>query len=476
MSQPPRKPTLWESMLPILIAAAIICVGIVRYRDQAPVPILLMLSCIAPAALAIRLGFTWREVEAGIIKGMTLSLQAAVILLVVGTTIGAWAACGTVAAMIKYGLLVLTPSFFLPAASVICAVVALAIGSSWTTAATVGVALMGIGGALGLPAPITAGAVISGAYFGDKMSPLSDTTNLAPGIAGAKLFEHIAAMFYTTVPAFVIALVLYTLIGLFGAGDTASYDPQQVNTLRAALEQGQHLSPWLLLPPVLVIALALLRVPAIPALLAASGIGLVFAGLFQEAELGALLKALYSGHVSSTGNAGVDDLLSRGGMASMLDTIALVLCATAFGGVMEKAGFIQVILEALLTKVRSVAGLITTTVASTVGVNFLLAEQYLAIVLPGRMYRDTFPRFGLQPRMLSRTLEDGGTVTSALCPWNSCGAFMASTLGVATFTYAPWAFVNYLIPLIAITYAWTNTFILRQEAAPPEDAPAATEG
>jgi NhaC family Na+:H+ antiporter len=370
--------------------------------------------------------------------------------------------CGTVGAMVSYGLLVLQPSFFLPAACVLCSIVSLSIGSSWTTAATVGVALMGIGAAIGVPPPMTAGAVLSGSYFGDKMSPLSDTTNLAPGIAGAQLFEHIQAMLYTTIPAWLIALVIYGVMGLFLGTDTTGYSPEGIETLRAALHQAQHISPWLFLPPVLVIALALFRVPAVPALLAATVLGGVMAALFQGEGLGSILVVSYSGYEIETGNTAVDELLNRGGMASMLDTVALVLAATAFGGIMERAGFVQVLLEALMKRVRSVGGLITATIVSCVGVNGLLCEQYLAIVLPGRMYLDSYPKFGLQPRMLSRTIEDGGTVTSCLFPWNSGGAFMAATLGVATFAYVPFAFLNLLVPVIAIAYAWTGTFILRE--------------
>ncbi len=459
----PREPTLWESLLPLLGAAMVISVGELRYEGQIPTPILLLLVCVLPAVMAIRLGFTWEQVELGMLKGMGLALQASVILLVVGTTIGAWALSGTIGSMVSYGLLVLQPSYFLPAACIICSIVSLAIGSSWTTAATVGVALMGIGGALGASPSMTAGAVISGAYFGDKMSPLSDTTNLAPGIAGSKLFEHIRAMVYTTLPAWLLALVLYGVIGLVSGVDTSRFSPEGIAQLRDALGTAQQISPWLLLPPMLVILLAILRMPAVPALLAATLAGGILAWLFQGVGLGQILAVLYDGNLSSSGNEAVDELLSRGGMAGMLDTIALIMAATAFGGIMERAGFIAVLLRALLRRVSSVGGLITSTVLSCLGVNFLLAEQYLAIVLPGRMFREAYPRFGLQARMLSRTLEDGGTVTSALCPWNSGGAFMAGTLGVATFSYVPFAFMNLLVPIIAVFYAWSGLFIMRSD-------------
>jgi NhaC family Na+:H+ antiporter len=462
----PRKPSLTEAITPIIIAAVIIAAGVLLLGGV-PVPILLALACIAPALMALRLGYRWKDVEGGMLDGMRLALGAAVILLVVGTTIGAWVQCGTVGAMVSYGLLVLQPSFFLPAACLLCAIVSLSIGSSWTTAATVGVALMGIGAAIGVPAPMCAGAVLSGSYFGDKMSPLSDTTNLAPGIAGAGLFEHIQAMFYTTLPALGIALVLYGLLGLSLGADTTGYSPEGITSLRAALGQAQQLSPWLFLPPALVIVLALARVPAVPALLAATAAGGVMAAVFQGEGLGSILVCAYDGYATESGNPAVDELLNRGGMASMLDTVALVLAATAFGGIMERAGFVHVLLEALLQRVRSVGGLITSTIVSCIAVNGLLCEQYLAIVLPGRMFMESYPRFGLQPRMLSRTIEDGGTVTSCLFPWNSGGAFMAATLGVATVSYVPFAFLNLLVPLIAIAYAWTGTFILRQDPTEP---------
>ena len=427
---------------------------------ELPVPVLIVIAWIPPAIQCVRLGHTWRDVEDAIAHGMSLSLKAVAILMVVGATIASWAACGTIATMIDYGLAVLAPSWFLPAALLMCAVGALAIGSSWATAATVGVALIGIGGALGISLPLCAGAVVSGCYFGDKMSPLSDTTNLAPGVAGTDLFTHIHAMLYTTVPAIVIALLLFTIIGL-NQDLAAGYDASSVDALRAALAAGQGLSPWMLLPPALVVLLALLRIPALPVLVLASGVGVVLALVAQDAALGTLLASLYSGHVSESGFKGVDSLLSRGGIASMADTIALVLAATALGGIFEKGELIKVLLEALLTRVRTIGGLITSTVGSCIGVNTLLADQYLSIVLPGRMFRDAFLRKGLAPRMLSRTLEDAGTVTSALIPWNTCGAFMAATLGVSTYAYFPYAFFNLAMPVIAIFYAWTGIFILR---------------
>ncbi|MBN2800730.1 MAG: Na+/H+ antiporter NhaC [Deltaproteobacteria bacterium] len=455
----PRPPTLFEALIPVVATALLLLLGIGRWG--APVPVLLALASAVPALLAARLGWRWRELEEGMVQGMALALPAAVILLVVGMTIGAWAQAGTLGAMVVYGLGILSPAWFLPATVALTGGVALAIGSSWTTAATVGVALLGIGQALGFDPGVVAGAIVSGAYFGDKMSPLSDTTNLAPSIAGAQLFEHIRAMIATTVPAFVLAVVVMGVVGLFGGG--GDYAPEDLASLERSLRAAQHISPWLLLPPVGVLALALLRVPAVPALLLATLLGAGLAVVVQGVDASAVLTALYQGNTLESSDPRVVELLGRGGMSAMLDTIALVLAATAFGGLMERGGFMGVILEAILARVRGPAGLITATLISAVGVNVLLAEQYLAIVLPGRMFRDAFPRMGLRPRMLSRTLEDAGTVTSVLVPWNSCGAFMAATLGVSTWAYAPWAVLNWSIPLIAVAYAWTGLFIHREE-------------
>lgn len=460
MSPQPRLPSLWEALLPIFSAALVIGLGLFFFHESAPVPILLMLSWIVPVLISLRLGWKWHDVEKGMIHGMSLALGASLILLIVGATIGAWAASGTVAALIKYGLQIMSPDWFLPTTALICAVVSLATGSSWSTAATVGIALMGIGQTLNVSPAMTAGAVLSGSYFGDKMSPLSDTTNLAPGIAGSTLFEHIQAMLYTTVPAISLAIIGFVILGWLSPAATGHYDAKSVTVLTDALAQGQKMSLWLLLPALLVVALAMFRVPAIPSLAAAALIGFLFAWLYQGQSFASMLSVLYNGFQSHSGNASVDKLLSRGGAASMLDTIALILAATALGGILEQGRFIEVLLQALLKRVHSVAGLVTATLASAIGVNVLLAEQYLAIVLPGRMFREIYPRMGLQPRMLSRTLEDGGTVTSALVPWNSGGAYMATTLGVSTLSYLPYAFFNLAMPLVSLASVWLGVSIL----------------
>lgn len=464
MSEP--RPPLWLALLVVASSAALISAGLLVYGGDVPVPVLLGTACVIPSVAGRAIGHRWSHLEDGLVEGMRLALQALTILLVVGATIAAWAASGTLATMVDLGLAILLPSVFLPACLVVCGAVSIAIGSSWATAATVGVALMGIGEPLGLSPAVTAGAVLSGSYFGDKMSPLSDTTNLAPGIAGAELFAHIRSMLVTTVPAFAIASVGFVLLGLGGASE--GFDPVHITSLREALYQTQSVHPVLLLPPIVVIGLALLRVAAIPALVVGTVTGAVLAIGWQGMGLQPLLTGLYTGFESGSSHPGVQALLDRGGMASMLDTIALILTATAFGGLLERAGFVSVLLEALTKRVTSVRGLLVTTTLSCIGVNVLIAEQYLAIVLPGRMFQPAYAAKGLHPTMLSRSLEDAGTVTSPLVPWNSCGAYMAATLGVSTFAYAPFALFNLAMPIVSIALALTGWFVVCTEPAPPD--------
>jgi len=324
----------------------------------------------------------------------------------------------------------------------------------------VGIALVGVGEALGVSPGMTAGAIISGAYFGDKMSPLSDTTNLAPAVAGSELFEHIGHMVYTTLPALFIALILYGLLGM--NIDASAEVGGNVHAISAALEGHFKLSPLLLIPPALVIGMILLKTPALPALLAGAVAGGVFAVAVQGVSMAEIFLIGMEGYHSELGVKAVDDLLSRGGLASMLNTVALILCALSFGGIMERAGLLGRLAEAILSVARSTGSLITATVASCLGVNSLAPEQYLSIVVPGRMYADAYQRQGLHPKNLSRTLEDAGTMTSALIPWNACGSYMYDTLTISPLAYAPYAFVNLLCPIIAIIFGYTGWSIVRR--------------
>ncbi|HAS74559.1 MAG TPA: Na+/H+ antiporter NhaC [Clostridiales bacterium UBA8960] len=396
----------------------------------------------------------WSEIEEGIVDTIKMSMGAVIILMIIGMVIGTWILSGAVPVMIFYGLKILSPKIFLLATLLMCSVVSLATGSSWTTAGTVGIALMGIGMSLGVPAPIIGGAIISGAYFGDKMSPLSDTTNLAPAMAGAKLFDHIKHMIYTTGPSYVISAILFLIIGLGYSGDTL--DLALISEINEGLQMGFNLNPMLLLIPVITIGMVVMKVPAIPGLFGGAILGGLAAMLFQGADIGSVVDALHYGYASETGIEFVDELLSRGGLDSMMWTISLILCAMTFGGVMEKTGMLESLAGVILGFAKSTGSLVVATILTALGMNILAGDQYLSIVIPGRMYKDAFAQRNLAPKNLSRVLEDSGTLTSALIPWNTCGAFMIGTLGLAPWTYVPYCFLNLINPIVSIFYGFTG--------------------
>jgi NhaC family Na+:H+ antiporter len=390
---------------------------------------------------------------------------------------------GTVPTMIYYGLLLLDPAIFYPASCLLCAITALSIGSSWTVAGTLGIGLIGVAAGMGISIEITAGAIISGAYFGDKMSPLSDTTNLAPAVTGIDIFTHIRYMTWTTAPSFVIALIGFTLIGFYSNGEG---DDSGLQTTLTALTDNFEINILMLIPVVVVVWLAAKKVPAIAAILSGVLVGLIIALVFQrqaiaglvaDTELGnglatakAIWTVLFAGYTADTGNANLDSLLSRGGMSSMLTTVWLILTAMCFGAALEKAGILQRLVHAVVGFAKSVGALIATTLATSFGVNVLAADQYIAIVIPGRMYADAYAERGLHQKVLARTLEDGGTITSALVPWNTCGAFMAATLGVPTLAYLPFCFFNLVNPFVAATYGFTGYRIAKADDEAGEEA------
>lgn len=388
-----------------------------------------------------------------------------------GLLIAAWIAAGIVPTLIYYGLLLMHPSWFYAASALVCALVSLSIGSSWTTAASVGVALIGTALGMGLSVEITAGAVISGAYFGDKMSPLSDTTNLAPAVVDVDLFAHIRHMGWTGVPALALALLIFLVLGLTG---TEAVQADALSQTMMLLQEQFTLGWYLLLPLVLLLVLAWKKMPALPALLLSALAGALFAVWFQPQVFTAdqsMLQQLWmfgvSGFVSSSGNTELDELLSGGGAANMLNTVWLIISAVFFGSAMEKAGLLEKLISVILHLARTSASLITATVLTSIGTNIITGDQYIAIVLPGRMYRSAYKEQKLAAVNLSRALEDSGTVTSALVPWNTCGAYMAATLGVATLDYLPYCFFNLLMPLISIAYGILHFRILplEEEAA-----------
>jgi len=481
----PRLPTLVEALIPVACLFIFLAGAVIDLHTLPPIPLLTpclrtlaeipyfgavlqasiptqipLIGATAVAALmSLRLGWGWKSIEVSCLDGIRLSLVACLILLLVGMLIGTWIASGVVPMLIVYGLQLLSAQYFLVAACLICCVVSLATGSSWTTAGTIGIALIGIGTGLGIPLPMVAGAIISGAYFGDKMSPLSDTTNLAPAVSGSELFEHIRHMSLTTGPSLLLALALYWLLGL-RYGDTHT-SLAAVETISGTLRQEYVITPWLLLAPALVLLMVLLRTPAMPAIFAGAVLGGILASIVQGVSFPSVLAVAYDGYKASTGVGSVDELLSRGGMSSMYGTIGIILCAMCFGGVMEKSGMLGVIAGAILRLAKGTGGLITATLATCVGVNVIAPDQYLSIVVPGRMYRDAYRHAGLHPKNLSRCLEDAGTITSPLIPWNSCGAYMFATLGVFPFAYLPYAFFNLINPLVSALYGWMGWSITR---------------
>ena len=477
MQNNPKTPTMLDVLTPILLLIIMLSFSVYLYGDDSSYganQIALILSACVAAIVGIKNGYKWKDIESGIVKGIGMGMSAILILLAVGALIGTLIMSGTVPAMIYYGLNILSPSIFYFATCIICAIAALSIGSSWTVAGTLGVALMGIATGLGLSPSITAGAVISGAYFGDKMSPLSDTTNLAPAIAGTDLFTHIKHMLWTTGPSLVIALVMFLFIGLT---TEISGNAQGLELIQTTLQNTFNISIVSFIPIIVIFILAYNKVPAFPTIL----IGALLAGLFSailqpqivknfvdQPELSTSLvmisgiwTALHSGFVLESGVEIVDDLLTRGGMASMLNTIWLVICALTFGAVLETTNLLKKLVESILSLANSTGSLIITTIATCIGVNIIAADQYISIVLPGRMYRAEFARKKLAARNLSRTLEDSGTITSPLIPWNTCGAYMSASLGVATFSYLPFCFFNIVNPIIAIIYAIFNIKIVK---------------
>ena len=461
--------SFFGALLPIIFLIALLSFNVYLYGDDSlggANQLALLLSAAFATIMGLKSGTSWKSILKGVSNSIASTTPAIIILLLIGSIAGTWLISGIVPTMIYYGLQILNPKIFLVATAIICAIVSLASGSSWSTIATVGIALLGIGNALDISNGLTAGAIISGAYFGDKMSPLSDTTNLAPAMAGTDLFTHIRYMMYTTIPSFVISLLIFLFIGL-SMDNTQNSD--DITNLLMAIESSFNISPWLFLVPVIVLLLIMKKVPALPALFAGTLLGGIFAIIFQphliielsgidsnffQASYVSIINAMGSETSINTSNEMINDLLSSGGMYGMLNTIWLIICAMCFGGVMEASGALKKISQSIIQYAESTGSVIATTACTCLFFNVTASDQYLSIVVPGRMYADTFKDKGLAPENLSRTLEDSGTVTSVLVPWNTCGATQSAVLGVATMTYLPFCFFNIISPLMTILYGY----------------------
>lgn len=475
-----KEPSILDSIIPIVVLVGLLGTSVYVFGSDSssgPNQIALLLGMAVTAIVGLKNGFTWKEIEQGMINGISISMGAILILLAVGSLIGTWLLSGTVPTLIYYGLELLNPSVFYSASVVICAMVAMSIGSSWTTAATVGVALISIANGMGMSPAVTAGAIVSGAYFGDKISPLSETTNLAPAVAGTELFAHIRYMLWTTVPSIILALILFSILGLNASGNVSAENIAGMQTL---LDQEFNLGIHMLVPLGALLFMARFKVPAFPSVGIGALLGGVWAILFQPeavskvaggdtdilSAIKAVWVALYDGVSFSTPDANLNDLLSGGGMANMLNTIWLIMCAMCFGAVLEKVGLLKRAVTAILKGAKSAGDMVTRTILTCFGSNLITADQYISIVMPGRMYKEEFKKRGLHQLNLSRSLEDGGTITSPLIPWNTCGAYMHSVLLVHPFEYAIFTFFNLINPLLAIIYAYLGIKILRLD--PPE--------
>jgi NhaC family Na+:H+ antiporter len=554
MSTNKKQASLLDALIPIIALMIMLFASVSFYGSDSSYganQIALILGAAIASLIGFKNGYNWSEIEKGICSGVSTAFGAILILMMVGSLIGSWIISGTVPTMIYYGLLLLDPSIFYVAACVICALVSISIGSSWTTAGTVGVALIGIAAGLDMSMGITAGAIISGSYFGDKMSPLSDTTNLAPAVAGTDLFSHISHMIWTTGPSMVIALILFTIIGLT---QDYSQEPANLGATVDILRQQFNITPWALLPLILVLVLAFKKVPAFLTLLIGSLVGCIFAVILQPETLektvessmyqcspekvsnqfseckidnvklennntmlqvdmtlannvtesisvkvndkyseqslvaeingqtysflyeprskisntiDAVWRAMFEGYKSNSGDENVDSLLSRGGMWSMMNTIWLILTALTFGAVLETVGLLQRVVRSILSLVKGTGSLISAVVGTCITTNIIAGDQYIAIVLPGRMFKAEFKKRGLDPKNLSRTLEDSATMTSPLIPWNTCGVYMFGVLGVPTLVYLPFCFFNLASPIISIIYGVTHFKIAKIEKADP---------
>ena len=449
-----RLPSVAAALLPIVLTLAILSYHIFVNQGAPHVP--LIIGIFVTALVGLAHGFTWSDVQDGIISNVAISVPVLGIMFTVGMTISTWILCGTVPLLIKLGLLILTPAAFLPVTCVVCAVVSVATGTSWGTVGTLGLALLGVGEGMGVPMYLTAGAIVSGAWFGDKMSPLSDTTNFAAAIVGADLYSHIRNMLPSTVPAMLIALVLYGIIGAEYAGN--QIQGADLVEFARQIDASFVSNVFVLIPPIVILITVWRKIPALPGIF----LGVVAAGLValfvQDVSIGEVIGTMMTGYASDTGNQQLDTLLSKGGLMSMMWVVSLIMIAMAFGGALERTKSLEVIVNAILGRLSGRASLITASLLAAFGFN-LSSNAFIAYTVPGRMFAPTFRGMRLSTVNLSRLLEDGATMTAPLIPWNSGGVFVSNTLGVPTLAYAPFAFANWIAPLFDLLWGWTGYFV-----------------
>ena len=447
-----KMPKVWQSLVVLLVLIASLAIGILVFGADAHVPLLIGVA--AAAIMAIFIGYKWNEIEQFMIKGIAKSLQSVVILILIGVLVGIWIVAGIVPTMIYYGLAILKPQIFFLAALIICSISSLATGSSWGTMGTMGVALLGIAHGLGMDIGITAGAIVSGAYFGDKLSPLSDTTNLAPSMAGTDVITHIKHMLPSTIVVYTICVIFFTIMGFvkYSGGDT---DLGQVELYMTTLKETFFISPVLFIAPIVVIVAIALKLPAIPGIALGILVGAIFGLIFQkDCSLGEIFSCGMNGYEASTSVEAINELLTNGGIDNMTYAITLIVIAMAFGGIMEETHLLGVLVDKLKKLAKTPGGLVTITEVTCVASNFVVPDQYISIIIPGRMYAEEYKNKDLSPSSLSNALESAGTVTSALVPWNTCGAYISTNLGVTVIQYGPWVVFNWLMPIVTVIMAY----------------------
>lgn len=466
-----RRPSLFAALIPIIVLVGMLFTNIQIWGDEAisgPNQMALIFATVIAGLIALYYKVSYLKMRRLMVKNISDSMVSILILLMIGALSGTWMLSGIVPTLIYYGMDLMHPSIFLVATLLVASIVSIATGSSWSTIATVGVALMGIGTALGFSPSLVAGAIISGAYFGDKLSPLSDTTNLAPAMAGTDIFTHIRYMLYTTIPTYTITFIIFLILGYFHTSSGLNSD---VSDLKLALESSFNITPWLLIFPVILIIVIVRKNPPLPSLFLGALMGGVAAIIFQpelirsidgnnhsffDASYRVVVQSFFGSSIIKTSNDSLTELLSTSGMKGMLDTVWLIITAMAFSGMMESAGLLVRLAESLISYAKRTGSVVLATVVSAIFMNITASEQYISIVVPGRMFAKIYRKKGLKPELLSRSLEDGGTVTSVLVPWNTCGAVNSTVLHVPTLSYLPFAFFNLISPIMSVFVAYIN--------------------
>ncbi len=451
-TQKKREPNITIALIPILTMALLLIVGYGVYKIKPQV--LLVCAAIITGCVALYLGLSWKEMQDGIVESIHKALPAILIMICVGILIGSWMCSGTIPLIIYYGLKLISPKFFLVTACIVCSVSSIATGTSWGTIGTLGVAFIGIAMAQGIPLGAAAGAIVAGAYFGDKMSPFSDVTNLAPVAAGSNLFDHIKHMFWSAGPAWLIGLLFYFIIGLKYQPETV--ESVNISLIMTTLKSNFQFNILLLLPIIVVFYFAFTKKPVIPGMLLSSIIAVLLGFLFQNESLNVISKAVNSGYPSHTGVPLVDNLLSRGGMMSMMETQLVAFTAFAFGGIMQRTGLLNVLLDRVMKFADKVWSIVVTTVITSLVTALVTGSSYLSMIIPGELLAPIFKKKKLAAKNLSRIIEEAGAIIVPLIPWSMAGVYITGTIGVSTFEYLPYAFMNYISVVILVIFGFTK--------------------